>query len=338
MDHAKVTRTNLELIAWNEVDWQTLDRFTDRTIAHTRPWLEFIRESQQAEPVLAAVKRDNEIVGYFTGLLIRKYGMKILGSPFPGWTTSYMGFNMSADGDRLDALKALPEFAFKTLGAIHLEIMDRHITVANAKAAGFAHRVFSGFEIDLRQSEDDLFAAMSSACRRCIRKAEKSGVIIEEAHDEGFAEEFHRQLIEVFDKQSLPPTYPLSRVKLLVKHLLPAGHLLLLRANNRDGVCVATGVFPAYNDTMYFWGGASHREYQIDRPNEALQWYAMRFWKARGISKYDMGGGGEYKRKYGGMEIEVPWIRHSRSGLIRMLRLQAERLFRFRQRLRGGQE
>ncbi len=57
------------------------------------------------------------------------------------------------------------------------------------------------------------------------------------------------------------------------------------------------------NGVMYFWGGASWRHSQSLRPNEALQWEAMKIGKRKGIRIYDMGGGGEYKRKYGGKEI-----------------------------------
>lgn len=89
------------------------------------------------------------------------------------------------------------------------------------------------------------------------------------------------------------------------------------------------------NDTMYFWGGASRRDSLGFRPNEALQWYAMRYWKARGIRRYDMGGGGEYKRKFGGYDIAVPWIRRSKYPGLAALRATAKRMFGWRQRLRG---
>ncbi|MGI6449931.1 MAG: GNAT family N-acetyltransferase [Desulfitobacteriia bacterium] len=47
------------------------------------------------------------------------------------------------------------------------------------------------------------------------------------------------------------------------------------------------------------WGGASYRQYQHYRPNEALQWEAIKYWKERGLKFYEMGGGGLYKKKYG---------------------------------------
>ncbi len=327
-------------LAWKMVDletcdWDELNRFPDRTIFQTPAWLEFISRSQHATPVVARLHDDGRTVGYFTGLIVRKFGLRILGSPMPGWTTSYLGFNLLPEFPRREALRGLARFAFKELGCVHVEILDRHMTLEDAKGFGYDYHTFPTYEIDLTQSEDTLFANMTSACRRCIRKAQKCGVQIEEAHDLEFADEYYAQLEEVFAKQSLVPTYERERVRELIRQVHPTGLLLLLRARNPEGRCIATGIFPAMNRTMYFWGGASWRKDQILRPNEAIQWYAMNYWKKRDVREYDMGGGGEYKKKYGALRIGRPWFRKSRFSLLIKTRDLTKKSFRIRQRLLG---
>ena len=86
---------------------------------------------------------------------------------------------------------------------------------------------------------------------------------------------------------------------------------------------------------MYFWGGASDQNKRLLRPNEAVQWYAMRYWKERGMDHYDMGGGGDYKRKYGGEELSVPWLRKSKYPLFPAARNLARVAFRLGQRMKG---
>ena len=98
-------------------------------------------------------------------------------------------------------------------------------------------------------------------------------------------------------------TYGVERVRELISHVHPTGILLLLRARLPHGCCIATGIFPAMNQTMYFWGGASWRQYQHLLPNEAIQWYAMKYWKERGIRVYDFGGCGEYKENMVGVKL-----------------------------------
>jgi len=323
-------RLDLDAVPWGEID-----AFADRTIYQTRPWLEFVAETQDAEPVVAEVLDGGDRVGYFTGLVVRKLGLRILGSPFKGWTTAYQGFNLPPGTNRRDFLCALPDLAFRELGCHYVEVCDRHAESADGAARGYAVEHFRGYEIDLTQTEEELFARMKGACRRCIRKAAKVGVRIEEADDEGFADDYYEQLLDVFAKQSLVPTYDLARIRALVRNVHHSGNLLLLRARNEENECIATGIFPAYNDTMYFFGGASWRKHQILRPNEALMWHAMKYWKARGIARYDMGGSGDYKRKYGGYDISVPRFMLPRYPMLMTLRNLAERAWKIRQSLAG---
>lgn len=327
----------LSLERLDAINWSELDSFEDRTIFQTKPWLDFVAEAQGAERVVARITDGNNTVGYFTGLVVRKLGLKILGSPFPGWTTLYMGFNLCPGVSRRAAMEALLDFAFRELRCAHLEIMDRRMTLEESAGLGLEHHVLSNFEIDLTQGEAALFASLEGSCRNKVRKAAKCGVVIEEAADDGFlfADDYYAQLQEVFGKQSLVPTYGIERVRVLIKYLLPTGNLLLLRARAPEGHCIATGVYPAMNDSMYFWGGASLRRYQSMAPNEAVHWYAMRYWQTRGINKCDMGGGGEYKRKYGGQEVGIPWFRKSRYPVLGSLRNFASRLQSYRQQVIG---
>jgi hypothetical protein len=313
-------------------DWLAdIDFKKTRTIFQTPPWLRFLLRTQHGEPIVAAIRERQQTIGYFTGMVVDKLGMRILGSPFPGWTTAYMGLTLSDGVRRGRAVQALIDFAFRDLGCIHLEVMDRSVTANDLGGLGVQYRLYRGYELDLTRQEDELFSNMSSACRRCIRKAKKEGVLIEEAHDPEFADQYCAQLQDVFAKQGLVATYGIERVRQLIAHVHPTGHLLLLRARSPSGQCIATGIFPHMNGVMYFWGGASWRRHQLLRPNEAIQWHAMKIGKRMGLRLYDMGGGGEYKRKYGGKEIEVPWFRKSKYPWIRCLREMAERSHKLRQ-------
>jgi CelD/BcsL family acetyltransferase involved in cellulose biosynthesis len=311
-------------------EWPDLDAFADRVLFQTPAWLSFLAATQGAEPVFAAVRDGSTTVGYFTGLVVERYGFRVLGSPLPGWTTSYMGFNLADGVPRRAAHEALLGYAFQTLRCSHVEVRDRWLDEADLAGLGVAWSPASTHLIDLRPDEDALFAGMTSACRRNIRKAAKSGVVVESATDPGFADDYYAQLRDVFAKQGLVPTYPLERVRALLEHLGPTGNLLLLRA--RDGRCVASAVLPWFGRTMYFWGGASYRSDQHLRPNEALIWHALRYARSQGLTEFDFVGRGSYKAKYGTTEKTVPWLRRSRSPLVAGLRNAARGGFALKQR------
>jgi Acetyltransferase (GNAT) domain len=323
------------IIDFDAVDWSTLDRFADRTVFQTREWIQFIRETQSAAPLIAELREGRELAGYFTGLTFTRLGVKILGSSFPGWTTPYIGFNLVPGASRAAALAAVEEMAWSTLKCLHMEVSDPHFAIEEGKSLGFTCESYASYRTDLRKSEEDLLSSMDSACRRCIRKAEKSGVTIEEAHDLGFADEYYEQLVDVFAKQKLVPTYTADRVRALLKYVEPTGRILLLRARDPSGKCIASGIFPGFNKIAEFWGNASFRSSQILRPNELIQWYAMRYWKRRGVEIYDWGGEGKYKEKYGCVPHRVPWFTKSRSDLIAKLRDEARKMFERKQRFLG---
>ncbi len=288
-------------------DWKQLDSFEDRTVFQTREWLQFVSESQNATPVLAELREGTEALGYFTGLTFSKFGLKVLGSSFPGWTTPYIGFNLNPGVSRRDALEALEKFAWDHLKCLHLEISDPHFNFEDAVGFGFKSEYYGS----------------------------KSGVKIEEAHDLAFADEYYEQLKDVFAKQSLVPTYSVGRVRSLVKNMEPSGRVLLIRARDPEGKCIATGIYPGFNKIAEFWGNASFRAYQSLRPNEACHWYALRYWKQRGANIFDWGGEGTYKEKYGCTPYRVPWFTKSRYQIVGVLRNEARSMFSRKQKFLG---
>jgi hypothetical protein len=322
-------RLDIGLDEWE----QTTRSFADRTVYQSAAWLRFLAATHPGELVLAALVEGSAILGYFCGLRVRKFGVPILGSPMAGWTTQYMGFNLVDGVPRRLALKALLPFAFAELGCLHLELMDRRLRPEDGEDLEFYSTTYAGFELDLTCSEDALMAGMHDACRRNIRKAIRGGITIEERYDDGFADNYFAQLEDVFAKQNLAPTYDRERVRQLLAHLPARENLLCLEARDPEGRSIATMITVGMNDSSALWGAASWREFQILRPNQLLTWHALKHWKARGVARFDFGGAGDYKRKYGPYEISVPWLRRSRYPAFEALRGTAASLFRMRQRV-----
>jgi hypothetical protein len=321
-------------IPFDQVDWQLLDSYADRVVMQRRGWLEFVQEITGGEIVIAQIELDGQTAGFYSGILFRRCGVPILGSPFRGWTTAYMGFNLHPDVPRTDALRGLDRFALRQLGCLHYEVIDRWLSAEGVAELGIPCRTIRNFQTDLTRSEDELFADMDSACRRAIRKSEKSGITIEQAAPEGFAEEFYLHLQDVFAKQGMRPTYAVERVRQLIKYVHPLGDLLLARVRDPEGRSIATGIYPGFRGFSLFWGNGSLRPYQIHRPNEALHWYAMRYFKRQGIPLHDWGGRATYKSKYGVSTFSVVAFRKSRFSAIQYARDLAEKIYYYPRHVR----
>jgi hypothetical protein len=97
----------LERVAFGRGDSPTGAR---SNIFTSPEWVEFVAATQKAEPVVARVLRGEEQVGWFTGLVVRRFGIRILGSPFAGWMTGPMGFDLDPGVSRREAAQALIRF------------------------------------------------------------------------------------------------------------------------------------------------------------------------------------------------------------------------------------
>lgn len=320
---------SFERVDPEDVPWRELDLYPDRTAFEVRSWLDFLVATQGGEPVVLRVSDEEGRGGWFTGVVVSRLGVRILGSPFQGWTTGPMGFNLELGIDRVEAMRGLITFAFTRLRCLHVEVMDRHLTVEQADEIEAEISRSETYEVDLSLPEDEVFNGMSSACRRAVRKSKKSGVRVEEASGSDFASEYFAQLEDVFAKQAMRPPYSVDRVRHLIDSVGPE-NLLLLRALDPDGTSIATGIFPYVNRYACFWGGASWRSSQALRPNEAVFWEAMQLLKQRGVEIFDLGGGGDYKRKYGGRHVERPFVRRARlPGMLKARNAAAELAWRW---------
>lgn len=305
--------------------WST---FPDRNVFQSSAWLAFLAEDQDAEPVVAALRDETHTLGYFTGAIVKKLGVRILGSPFRGWSTPYMGFNLQPGVARRLAFEALRRFAFDDLRCLYCEVVDLPARAEDVGDLGCTQEMCPTIEIDLTQSEDALLANMTKSCRWTVRKAEKNGVKIEEANDPEFADDYAAHLSDVFAKQGMVPHYGAERVRAMIKHVHPTGALLLLRARDPEGRCIASAILPAAHQTAFYLGGASLRQYQNLYPNELIQWHAMRYWKQRGITTYNMVGNMDFKRKFGGQETAVPMINCSKHRWMAQARIIAPKIMR----------
>jgi hypothetical protein len=286
-------------------------------IFQTSEWLSYISNIHNAEPVIVAIKSSGELQGYFVGLLTRKFGIIILGSPFRGWQTYFMGFNLISKAAKQEILLLFPKFVFKELGCHYLELIDPNLSESDWEGSAYKLDYLQYYGIDLTKSEDDLFNNMDSTGRNCIRKSIKNGVVIEEVSSVNFADEYYEQYKDVLAKRSLSPVYSLNSVRKLIEYTLPTGNLLLLRAKSPEGISIATGIFLMLNKTAVFWGAASWRQYQHLRPNEPIAWHGMKAMKARGAHVLHFGGKCEhYKEKLGAMELPLYRLMKTKTSLL----------------------
>jgi len=318
-----------------QVNLEEYYHFKDKLIFTRMEWLNYIKINQHAAPVIVRITNGRHLVGYFTGLLFSKYGVRIIGSPFDGWTTAYMGFDVEDQYDRADLLRPLAAFLFETTKCHFIQITDRFIDENKVKDLGLDYTMKTTLELKIDKTDEELLKGFTKSCRETIRQFERRGATIEEAEpDEQFAKEYHEQLREVFAKQNLVPTYDLSRTLDLFRSL-KKDQLLCLRVRNPAGKPIASTYYVAYNGRVCFQGAASLREFQFYRPNEAMFWYAIRYYRDRGYVYADMNGERTYKEKFRPEKTAYPCIMISKYPILIRLREVAKKIVWIALKMKG---
>lgn len=317
---------SFEVTDIDKVDIKEYYRFENKVLFTTMEWLNYIKINQKAKPFIIRITENSNFVGYFTGFLFSKLGIKIIASPFNGWTTGYMGFDVIDDYDKVKLIKTLSEFLFKTYKCLYIQIADRFIKEDQLKDTKLNYIMSRSLELNIDRTDEELLKNFKPECRTLIRQFDKRGANIEIAKaDEQFATEYYEQLKEVFAKQGLVPTYGITKVLDLFKSL-NNDQLLCLRVRSSEGKCIATAIFVGYNERFYFWGGASFRKFQFYRPNEYMFWYAIRYFRAKGYKYLDMYGERPYKNKFRPEKVSYPCIMITKFSILIKLRDIAKKL------------
>ena len=83
-----------EKINLEDLNVEEFNQFPNKSVLTTKEWIEFIEEDSNATPYILKITNSDLLVGYFSALIVKKFGLKIVGSPFPGWSTVYMGLDV----------------------------------------------------------------------------------------------------------------------------------------------------------------------------------------------------------------------------------------------------
>ena len=78
-------------------------------------WIDFLKKSLNVDPFVIEISDGNKIIGYFVGAVFKKFGVKIVGSPFRGWDTPYMGLLIDDGYSRIEIINDIWIFCKKNL-------------------------------------------------------------------------------------------------------------------------------------------------------------------------------------------------------------------------------
>jgi Acetyltransferase (GNAT) domain len=282
----------LEPAAWNDC----VRKFASATIFHSAEWLAMLKETTGGEPVRLRIVDGLDIKGFFCGLIVRKGPFRFLGSPLPGWGTPAMGpiYNPH-DFDLKPFVDALDSYC-ETRGIHVLETTSPSLDAEDLSERGFQAVDDVTYSIDLSTGEAS-WKNITPRKRNYVRQAERAGVTVEQATESSVVDEHYQQLKEVFAKWLSRPPYGIERPR-AIWNFMCADQKLFLRALHEQR-CIATYILVRDEHTMWGLATASTRDDLNYHPNELIHCRAIEKACELGLQRFDLCGGGDYKRNYG---------------------------------------
>ncbi len=272
-----------------------VENFSSATPFHTVEWLTALENSLGNKCEVAMFYEGADLIGVCPLFKKNVSLMKIYFSPIFGTETAYLGVLGKDLSGMLNALKQKVGDFF-VIQPPNLKVSVRGFLVENKDT------IITPLD---SASAEEHFKRVRKGHRYDTKKAEKDGVTISEDYSKGAISEYCKMLAQTYGKSDYAPL-PESLYQDVISSLHEKNQIKFLFAEY-EGKRIAGGVFPYFNDTVYYWTGGSRKEkeYTSLYPNNLIQWELIKWGYEQGLKNYDMLGGShegirQFKLGWGG--------------------------------------
>ena len=284
-----------------------LARHPGSTIFHHPQWIRALETTYRYRPCSFGFVEEGRLTGLLPLLEIRSWltGARGVSLPFSDFGGPLITSNAT--------LRSVADHCRSLLAEKHWKYVEFRGDVEIASTVAGQH--FKRHRLQLGKDTDAVFRGFDkSQTQRSVRKAEKSGVVVERSTDPHSMDEFVRLNYITRKKHGMPPQ-PSSFFRNVHKFVIGTGLGFVSLARIGNAVAAAA-VYLTHNDTVYYKFGASDESLLKSRPNHALMWDAIRWGCEHGFKNFDFGrtdldneGLLEYKRGWGTVETDVVYRR-----------------------------
>lgn len=282
---------NLEPVTLSQWD-DFIEQYPGALLFHTSAWLKFLARIYHIEWQPLGVWLQGDLIGLFP-LLTQKLGpFYLAGSPLMEAiaSTPFMG-PLIETAYLPSVIAALIRYS-RRWKFDHIEISFPMLLpeALAASESGFSTETCRALVVPLAtRTIDQIWAGLTNACRRAVRKARRSGVTIEDVEDISFLDEYYYMCQQVYRGSGRPPHLSKEFYAMAWDILARKGCIKALLAVHADQI-IAGGIFLLFRRTAYYLSGASYNDTLHLRPNNLIQWKFIEWAASSGYQAYDMGG------------------------------------------------
>jgi len=157
--------------------------------------------------------------------------------------------------------------------------------------------------IDLTRTKSDIWNGIRSNARRNVRKAQKSGIVIEDVDNLDGVTSTYGVLQDVYKRIQVPLPHQ-SLFEGAFDILYPKNMFKIFLARI-DGVAVGALTLLLYKGVITYWYTGTLREYSSYRVSDLLVWHTLEWGCENDFHTFDFGGGGKPNEKYGVRDFKL---------------------------------
>lgn len=285
-----------------EEEWKSfLNKCDEATIYHTPEWKQLLEKTfGYKSEYLFAKDESGNIAGFLPLFYIKSKltGNRLCSVPF-SHICDLLGTKEASAHLLEEAIQK-----FKKSNASTLEIRgtlndDRFVNLNS----------FSTYILELSSNPSDVWPKLNKgSVRWAVKKAEKSGVIVETTRDIGDLKEFYE--INAMTKKDLGvPCHPWKFFKNMFDIL---GNSVSLYVSKYNGEIIGGGIMVYFKDTVLYGYGAANPNYLNLHPYNSFIWKSIEDACLKGYSFYDFGrtsysntGLIDFKKRWGTIETKL---------------------------------
>lgn len=207
---------------------------------------------------------------------------------------------------------ALVYDALRTCSPLKIRCLDGAVPTADAR---LVHAGEAAWHCTPLGAQPELYRVISSAARRNIATADRSGVYVEAATGIDAVRAYHRLHVSLRKHKYRLLAQPLDLLERIWQEFAFHEGIVTFLARVDDEP-VAGAVYLVWNDVLYYKFGASLPGALPLRPNDAVAWTALCWASERGLRQLDWGlsdldqpGLVAYKRKWASQERRIVTLR-----------------------------
>ena len=176
-------------------------------------------------------------------------------------------------------------------------LFDNSSEFSGIDSEGYEFKEHLNYNIDLSQSQDDIWNSIQNTRRRQIRRGYRRGITVKVSFEVENMADYYGIVFGIYKNAGLP-LQDISFFESVYENLSKEKNIVFFSAYFEDRL-IGHRIILAYGKRLYDWYAGDIPEERDKYTNDVLVWEVLKWGNENGYEVFDFGGAGEPGKEYG---------------------------------------